>query len=538
MNKPQTIEFLGDYINGKWEVSNRLDGNFERQSPADLQDVVLRVDYAYDNIAKATESANRAFLNWASRSQDERKSYLWRLKELYLSYKDALAEIISRETGKPIWESQIEVHAMISKIDITIDHSMRHITETKIENALPGIDGFIRYKPRGVMAVIGPFNFPGHLPNGHFIPALLTGNTIVFKPSELTPATGQFLAELFQKAQFPPGVFNLVQGDGEVGRRLVGESLIDGILFTGSYDVGLKIKQETLTHYWKILALEMGGKNVSVIWKDADLEKAIYDSIQGAYLSAGQRCSCTSRIVLHKQIADSFIDRFYKIAKNLKIGHWNENPFMGPLISKSAVDKYIRFQEIAKRENAENKMRGKVLELEHKGYYVTPSIHIISKFDSKSVYQTSEIFGPNVAFFTVEDFEAALEINNSSGYGLVMSLFTKDRSLYEQTILKAKVGLINWNRTTNGASSKLPFGGLGKSGNDRPSGDFAINYCTVPFSCLEDFSALDKNQLPPCLKYIDYNNTNSDNSDNSGNSNNNNSGDNNSSGSSSNKSKI
>jgi succinylglutamic semialdehyde dehydrogenase len=378
---------------------------------------------------------------------------------------------------------------------------MKLVSEEIIPQALPSVDGVIRFKSRGVMAVVGPFNFPAHLPNGHIIPALIMGNTVVFKPSEQTPAVGQLMAELFQKAEFPPGVFNMVQGDGEAGRRLVAHEFVDGILFTGSYDVGLRIKQETIHHYWKILALEMGGKNTTVVWKDADINKAIYESLVGSFMSAGQRCSCTSRIIVHDSIAEEFTEKFYESAKKLTIGHWSEDPFMGPLINEAAVEKYIRFQEIAKRENCENMMRGKVLDLKHKGYYVTPSINLVEKFDEKSVYQKSEIFGPNVAIYKANDFDKALEIVNSSGYGLVMALFSKDKELYQKSLLEAKVGLLNWNRTTNGASSKLPFGGMGKSGNDRPSAHFAVQYCSVPVASLEDFTEFDHTKLLPGMTY-------------------------------------
>ncbi|MCB0369096.1 MAG: aldehyde dehydrogenase family protein, partial [Bdellovibrionales bacterium] len=239
--------------------------------------------------------------------------------------------------------------------------------------------------------------------------------------------------------------------------------------------------------------------NSTVIWEDADIDKALYETLIGAYMSTGQRCSCTSRIFVHERIAENFIERFYQSAKKLTIGHWSENPFMGPLINASSVEKYLRFQEIANRENCESMMRGKVLDLKHKGHYVTPSIHLVKKFDPKSTYQKSEIFGPNVAIYTVNDFNEVINQVNSTGYGLVMALFTKQNELYQQALLDARVGLLNWNRTTNGASSKLPFGGMGKSGNDRPSAHFAIQYCTVPVASLEDSTAFDETKTPPGL---------------------------------------
>ncbi len=495
------MTYFGDFISGKFIPVTKPDGTFKDISPADLNDVVMTVPYSHSHVDMAVEAARKAYLPWARLSFEERKRYLLRLKETFESVKNEMAEAISRDTGKPKWETLTEAAALTSKIDITLNFSMDLVKEEHIPNALPQVEGVIRHKPRGVMAVIGPFNFPAHLPNGHIIPALAAGNTIVFKPSEQAPYVGQLMAKCFEKAEFPAGVFNMIQGDGETGRKIVIHESVDGILFTGSYEVGLKIKQETMNHYWKILALEMGGKNATVVWKDADMDKAIYESLVGAYMTSGQRCACTSRIIVHPEIAEEFTERFYQAAKKLTIGHWADDPFMGPLINAAAVEKYIRFQEIANRENCESLMRGKALDLKHKGHYVTPSIHLVKKFDPNSVYQKSEIFGPNVAIYQSSDFDETLSIVNSTGYGLVAALFTKDRALYEKALLEARVGLLNWNRTTNGASSRLPFGGMGKSGNDRPSAHYAIQYCTVPVSSLEDPTGFDASKMLPGISF-------------------------------------
>lgn len=491
------ISYKGDFINGRFVPVTKGDGEFKDISPADLNDVIMKVGFKHDHIDEACAAAKKAYPQWAMLPLEERKKYLLRVKELFDSNVEQMAQLISRDTGKPLWEGINEAKLLGSKIDITLNQSLKLVAEERITNALPQVDGVIRHRSRGVMAVVGPFNFPAHLPNGHIIPALISGNTVVFKPSEQTPAVGQFMAELYERAQLPAGVFNLVQGDGAAGGRLVANENVDGILFTGSYEVGLKIKQETINQYWKILALEMGGKNATVVWDDADLEKAIYETLVGAYMSSGQRCSGTSRVILHPKIADEFTEKFYQAAKKLSIGHWSENTFMGSLINAAAVEKYIRFQEIANRENCESLMRGKSLDLKHKGFYVTPSIHLVKKFDPNSVYQKSEIFGPNVAIHTTDNFDEAMHIVNSSGYGLVMALFSKNKDLYEQALFKARVGLLNWNRTTNGASSRLPFGGMGKSGNDRPSAHFAIQYCTVPVASLEDPTPFDPTKILP-----------------------------------------
>lgn len=494
------VKFKGDYINGEFVQGRRKDEAWEIVSPADFNDQVITIESSYENVDLACVAAEKAYLPWAKKTQAERVDHLLRLKAVFDSRKEEMAQLISREMGKPLWESRTEAAALGSKITITVEHSSKLIQEERVTNALPSVDGVIRYKPRGVMAVLGPFNFPAHLPNGHVIPALLAGNTVVMKPSDKTPAVGQLYAEMIDQAGFPAGVFNLVQGKAEVGRRLIRHEKVDGILFTGSYEVGLKIKQDTNDHYWKILALEMGGKNTTVVWNDADIPKAVYETLVGAYMTTGQRCSCTSRVVLHPSIEEKFLRDFHDAAKLLEIGHWSQDVFMGPLAGQDSAEKYLRFLDIAKREGADILMRGKALEREQPGCYVTPSIFKVKNLDPQSVYQKTEIFGPNVAVYTTDDFSEAVKIINHGGYGLVTALFSRNEDLYNRTLLEAKVGLVNWNRTTNGASSRLPFGGIGKSGNDRPSGHFAVQYCTVPVASLEDHGGFDATKILPGIK--------------------------------------
>jgi succinylglutamic semialdehyde dehydrogenase len=496
-----TIKYLGDYFEGRFHSVEEGDGLLENKSPADLSENVINVPYKYSNVDNACESASKAFLEWSQLPLQTRINAVLKLKDIFEENKEKIADCISRETGKPLWDSQSEVMAMINKIPITIEHGLKLVEDITIKEALPGVLGRVRFKPRGVMAVVGPFNFPGHLPNGHIIPALVTGNTVVFKPSELTPATGQLYAECIDRAGFPAGVFNLVQGVGETGKRLSEHELVDGILFTGSYEVGLRIKQATMTQYWKIHALEMGGKNATIIWDDANMDKAIYETLIGGFMSSGQRCSCTSRVLVHEKVYGQFLDKYYEAAKKLEVGYWADNPFMGPLINAKSLDTYLRFQDIALREGAEKIMRGKQLELSKKGYYVTPSIYAVKEANANSVYQKSEIFGPNVAVFKVNDLGQALDINNSTGYGLVTSIFTQSRETYEHVYSRARSGLVNWNRTTNGASSKLPFGGVDKSGNDRATSTFAVYYCTIPIACLEDETAFDAKKVFPGMRY-------------------------------------
>ncbi|MDC0980108.1 aldehyde dehydrogenase family protein [Bdellovibrionales bacterium] len=492
------ISSKGNFIEGSFRPVKEESGRLRVVSPGDLSEVVFEGPFSISSVNDACLAARRAASSWQRLSNEERGERLRRIGELLLSRERDLAEAISREVGKPLWESLEEVKAMIAKVAVTLDQSMALVEESRVPEIQPGLEGVTRYRARGVMAVLGPFNFPGHLPNGHIIPALATGNTVVFKPSEKTPLTGQIFAEIIEAAELPPGVFNMIQGDAEIGKRLVAEDLIDGVLFTGSYNVGLKIKQEVINQHWKILALEMGGKNSSIVWKDANLDQAINENLVSSFITSGQRCSCTSRIFVHEEIYDQYLEGFYEASKQIEIGHWRDPVFMGPLISENIVKNYIRYQEIASREGARCVMRGKSLELSPSGHYVTPSIYEVDEYNPKSVYQRTELFSPNVAVYKIRDkiqdkisdqdnSNLYKEINHP-GFGLALSVFTEDRELFEEAYREVKVGIANWNRGTVGASSRLPFWGIGKSGNDRPSAHFAVRYCTVPVASLEGSS--------------------------------------------------
>ncbi len=491
------IPFKGDFINGEFVEPKNKSGSFKRFSPANLNEQVMEIDFQKSHVDEACFSARKAFKEWSGRSMEDRMEALNKVRALFIERQEELAVTIARETGKPLWESKTEAKAMVTKFDVTFKYSLELIKEIRIEQVLPNTEGVVRFRPRGVFAVLGPFNFPGHLPNGHIIPALVTGNTVVFKPSELTPATGQIMARCYQQASLPPGVFNLVQGQGETGQHLVTHREVDGVLFTGSYETGLKIKKATIHDYWKILALEMGGKNSTIVWEDAHRNKAVHESLIGAYISSGQRCSCTSRLFVHKNIIREFVQEFHRRAKKLSVGHWSKNPFMGPLVSERSRDNYLHFMNKAVDEGCLKVMGGESLELETPGFYVTPSLYQASHFNPDSSYQNTEIFGPSVVIYEIDSLDEALTASRAGGYGLSLAIFSKNRKNYQHCLEESRVGLLNWNRTTNGASSRLPFGGQGKSGNDRPSAHFAVYYCTVPVASLEDHNDFDPRKTLP-----------------------------------------
>ncbi|HUP58388.1 MAG TPA: aldehyde dehydrogenase family protein [Bdellovibrionota bacterium] len=490
MPKPQ-FEFKskGCFIDGRFQQPQDPNGEWVSRSPGDLADEIGRFQYSYSAIDQALRSAREAFPGWKRTSIADRAAFLKKYQDALRKREAQLIECIAREVGKPLWESKTEFTAMVNKVDVTIAESMKLVADFEIPKIMENTNGACRYRPLGVMAVIGPFNFPGHLPNGHIVPALMTGNTVVFKPSEKAPMVGQLMAECFHEAGLPSGVFNVLHGEREVGRRLVVHEQVDGVLFTGSYEVGTRIKQDTLQQHWKLLALEMGGKNAAIVCEDADLDFALHETLVGAFITAGQRCSATSRIVVARSRFEEFVERFHERAKAFSIGHPLDNPFMGPLIDSGSVDRYMKFLGIAVREGFELVMRGKSLELPNKGYYVTPSICAHAEADlaqaRKSVYQQTELFAPNVAIVPASDVEEAIAVANATQYGLVASVFSASRELYEKCLDGLQMGLVNWNKSTVGASSRLPFGGLKKSGNHFPTALSATLYCTTPVASLE-----------------------------------------------------
>lgn len=480
----------GDFYGGEFHLHQASSGRWIGKSPADRSDLLGEYVYSFAAVDEVVRSARAAQRSWQRRGFQERVGFLKSYQsELEKREKD-LCEVIAREMGKPFWEAKTEVASMIAKVDISIQDGMKGVSEYSLPDVMPRTNGVCRFRPLGVVVVLGPFNFPGHLPNGHIVPALLTGNTVVFKPSEKTPMTGQLMAECFLAAGLPSGVFNLIQGEREIGRRLALHEDVNGVFFTGSYDVGLQIKQDTIQQHWKLLALEMGGKNSAIVWSDAHLDHAVYECLNGAFLTTGQRCSATSRIMVHRLIADAFVERLHEKAKAFSISHPLRNPFMGPLIDDVAVQRYMKFLGIAAREGYEVVMRGKEFEGDFSGSYVTPSICLGTQVSlaqtKKSVYQQTELFAPNVLVIALDDIDEAIDQANATQFGLVASVFSRDQQIYDHCLQRLEVGLVNWNKSTVGASSRLPFGGLKKSGNHFPTAVSASAYCVHPVASLEN----------------------------------------------------
>lgn len=513
MKHPALGHDPSDLIGGEWV---RLAGDtLVSTNPARPAEVVWRGSPSLAHVGTALDAARGALASWSRWPRERRFAVLRRYAELCTARRDAIAGLISDETGKAMWDAQQEASALAGKIDITLEAGERgplsRVTDFQIPLS-PTRVGWTRFRPHGVMVVIAPYNFPAHLANGHIVPALAMGNTVVLKPSEKTPATGQLLVELLHEALeaegAPGGVVNLVQGGAATAAALTTDNRVDGILFTGSWAVGRKILEANLDRPGRIVALEMGGNNPAVVMPDADVRQAAIECVRSAYVTTGQRCTCTRRLIVHEAIAGRLIPAIGKAASNLIVGDpRSEFPvFMGPLISVAARDAAMRAQESMVRGGAEFLIEPAAPDSPEGGAYITPSLARVERFVASEAGGLEsdagcdvELFAPMLRYCVVSSLEEAIEQAGATRYGLAASIFTRDREAAERFQSEVRAGCINVNTGTAGASSRLPFGGLGLSGNHRPAGSFSLDYCAYPVAGMVESS--EAAPLPPGMRF-------------------------------------
>jgi succinylglutamic semialdehyde dehydrogenase len=389
-----------------------------------------------------------------------------------------------------------EVDAMVAKVAISID--AYHDRCRTVSGEFMGSATYIRFRPHGVVAVFGPFNLPGHLPNGHIVPALLAGNTVVFKPSEQAPLVAQETMALWEAAGIAPGVLNVIQGGPETGAALSGDPDLDGLLFTGSAATGKALHRAFAGHPEKVLALEMGGNNPLVVHQVADLDAAARLTVLSAYITAGQRCSCARRLIVpvgHE--GDNFVERLVLTIQKVRVGAYTDNPepFMGPLISKKAAEHLLAAQEeLAAAGGTSLVQMRRVGEIPT---MLTPGLMDVTRVPERP---DAELFGPFLQLIRIRDFEAALHEADNTAYGLSAGLLSDNKALYDEFFRSVRAGVITWNRQTTGASSRLPFGGVKASGNHRPSAYYAADYCSYPVASIETERLTAPAQMPPGLE--------------------------------------
>ncbi len=483
------------FINGVWLAGEGL--AFSSTDPAKNRTIWQGQAASEQQVDLAFQAARAAFEPWADLSFAQRADVVRAFGQQLNEHKEALAFCIAEETGKPLWETRTEVAAMIGKVDISIRAYQERTGEK--EQPMPQGRSMLRHKPHGVVAVFGPYNFPGHLPNGHIIPALLAGNTLVFKPSELTPKVAEATVKLWQAAGLPAGVLNLLQGEVATGKAIAAHPELDGLFFTGSSRTGHFLHQQFAGRPDKILALEMGGNNPLIVAEVSNIDATVHDIIQSAFISSGQRCTCARRLYLPKGAAgDAILTRLLEVTANIKVGRYDDatQPFIGSMISNKAALGMLAVQQqlVALGGNVLLPLQ---LLAEGTGL-LTPGIIECS---AARDLPDEEHFGPLLKVFRYEDFDAAIVAANQTSFGLSAGLLSDNEALYQRFFRRIRAGIVNWNRPVTGASSAAPFGGIGGSGNHRASAYYAADYCAYPVASVELAQSELPAQLSPGLAF-------------------------------------
>ena len=433
------------------------------------------------NVDEAVERARAAWPAWAALPLAQRIELVRRFANEVRKAQDAFAELIARETGKPLWEAKTEVESVVAKVEISIRAYAERTGQRKLDSALQGTAS-LRHKPHGVLAVLGPYNFPAHLPNGHIVPALIAGNAVILKPSEKTPAVAERLVELFHRAGIGKDVIQLLIGGPDEGKALVAHAGIDGVLFTGSARAGIAINRALAANPGKIVALEMGGNNPIVLWDTPKLRDAATLIVQSAFTSAGQRCTAARRLIVKASLYDKAIEELVRQTKRIIVGSPFDDPapFMGPVIDNQAADHLGDAFLYLLSKGGKPVMHLRRPQQDRP--FVSPAIIDVTDMTERP---DVELFGPLLQVVRVDDFDQALAEANATRFGLSASLIGGSPELYDRFWNEIRAGIVNWNRPTNGASSAAPFGGVGLSGNHRPAAFYAADYCAYPVASTE-----------------------------------------------------
>ncbi|UJF21750.1 succinylglutamate-semialdehyde dehydrogenase [Shewanella sp. OMA3-2] len=484
---------MTQFIQGQWLAGEGHD--VQSINPANGDVIWHGKTATAAQVDSAVDAARAAQFDWFMLGYEARLAIVEAYRDQLEAHKAEMAETIAQETGKPQWETATEAAAMIGKIGLSAKaHDKRTGTET---NDLPAGRAVLRHKPHGVVAVFGPYNFPGHLPNGHIVPALLAGNTVVFKPSELTPKVAELMLKCWEKAGLPKGIINLVQGEVDTGKALASHPQIDGLFFTGSSRTRHILHQQYAGHPGKILALEMGGNNPLIIKGVSDTKAAVHDIIQSAYISSGQRCTCARRLYVEKGAqGDALIAALIAAVKQIKVGAWNAQPqpFMGSMISETAARGMVAAQATLQSLGGVSLIELK--QVEAGTGIVSPGLIDVSAI---AKLPDDEYFGPLLQLVRYSDFDEAIRLANDTRYGLSAGLLADNRDDYDYFLARIRAGIVNWNKQITGASGAAPFGGVGASGNHRASAFYAADYCAYPVASMEADSVSFPASLSPGL---------------------------------------
>ncbi|WP_348613182.1 aldehyde dehydrogenase family protein [Halobaculum rarum] len=471
------------YIDGEW-TDGAGEETFTSENPANGDELGEFRRGTEADVDHAVAAADDAFEDWKELSHIDRAEYLWDIYHELKERHDELGEIVTKECGKEISEGKADVTEAWHMVEWAAGDA-RHPKGDVVPSEIPSKDAYMRRKPRGVVGCITPWNFPVAIPFWHMAVALVEGNTVVFKPAEQTPWCAQILAEMFEDAGVPDGVFNLVQGFGDAGNAIVEDDRVDTVLFTGSAEVGHKIASKVGGEPGKLAACEMGGKNNIVVTEKADLDTAVHSAVMSSFKTTGQRCVSSERLVVHEDVYDEFKERFVENAQNVAVGDpLDENTFMGPLIEPEHKEKVSEYNQLAKDEGVnvlvdrEELEDSEIPDGHEEGHWTGPFVYEADPHeDLRCTHE--EVFGPHVALLKYSgDIEEAVEIHNDTDYGLAGAIISEDYRQINYFRDNAEIGLAYGNLPCIGAEVHLPFGGVKKSGNGYPSAREVIEAVT------------------------------------------------------------
>ncbi len=479
----QQTQIYGHQIGGEWTDGDGSE-TFASENPATGEELARFQRGTESDVDAALAAAEDAFEEWRSLSYIDRAEYLWEIYHELRERTDELGEIVTKECGKEISEGRADVIEAYHMVEWAAANA-RHPHGDVIPSEIPSKDAYMRRKPRGVVGCVTPWNFPVAIPFWHMAVALVEGNTVVWKPAEQTPWCGQIIAEMFEDAGIPDGVFNMVQGFGDAGAAITDDERVDTVLFTGSAEVGHEIASKVGGEPGKLAACEMGGKNGIVIADDADLDVAVHSAVMSSFKTTGQRCVSSERLIVHTDVYDEFKQRFVEMAENVAVGDpLNEETFMGPAIEAEHAEKIHRHNELARDEGGEVLVDraelddGEIPDGHEDGHWVGPFVYEVD-YDSELRCLQEECFGPHVALIEYEgDMDRAIELHNDTHYGLAGAIISEDYRKIHQFRDEAEIGLAYANLPCIGAEVHLPFGGVKKSGNGYPSAREVIEAVT------------------------------------------------------------
>ncbi len=480
----------GNYFNGEWH--NGHGDKFYSYSPIDSSVIWEGFSSSTADLADCLKSALMIKEQWENTSIEKRYEYVRKFASLVKERIDDIAKLISEEVGKPFWEAKTEASALAGKVEPTID-AYEYRNRELLRPMTNGAISRTTFKPLGIITTISPYNFPAHMANGHIIAALVCGNCVIWKPSEKCPMVAEKVMEIWNEVGLPKGVINMVQGDGKVGEYFCKNKDVNGIFFTGSYPIGEKIRRMCNTN--KMCALEMGGDSPLIVWDVKNIEAAVIGTIQSSYITAGQRCSAARRIIVkNDNNGDKFVNRLIEYVQGIKVGRPfdKEQPYIGPMRDKKLADAVFEYQNELLKLGAKSLIKCEHSELGE--CFVTPGLIDITPIKNK--YKNKEIVGPFIRIYRADDFDEAINESNNTEFGLAAGIFTDNESLYKEVYKRVKAGLINWNQQLTGASGMAPFGGIKNSGNYRPSGYFAVDYCVYAVAAIENRTLKTPTNLP------------------------------------------